>query len=82
VCQAVRAPGSNLTNAAPTCDGPSGSNSRVIVAVPVKYSAGPRLGFWVPLRLISICSAPALMDYFAVVPTAAIIFQLPKAGSY
>src|SRR3712207_2279127 len=58
LCQAVRAPGSKATRAAPTCDGPFASNSGVMVALPVKFSAGPGVAGRLLLRLISICPAP------------------------
>src|SRR6516162_2050104 len=56
VCQAVRAPGSNVTNAAETRDGSVAWNSGSIRTLPVKYSAGPLAEDCEPLRLSSIAS--------------------------
>src|SRR6516164_4324297 len=54
VCQAVRAPGSNVTKPAETRDGAIAGNSGSIRTLPVKYSAGPLLEGCEPLCLISI----------------------------
>jgi hypothetical protein len=54
VCQAVRALGSNVTNAPKTRAGSGGSNRGSIRTEPVKFSAGPLREGREPLRLISI----------------------------
>src|ERR1700761_3704411 len=48
VCQAVRAPGSNVTIAPRTRAGSGASNSGSMRTVPVKYSADPLLEFCEP----------------------------------
>src|SRR5213595_1177135 len=55
VCQAVRAPGSNVTLAPPTRAGVGASNSGSIRTVPVNQSAGPLPDGCEPHRLMSIC---------------------------
>src|SRR5213595_2208556 len=64
VCQAVRAPGSNVTLAPRTRAGSGASNSGSIRTLPVNQSAGPLLEGCEPLLLISIfsihpCRSPA-----------------------
>src|SRR5256714_4542640 len=54
-CQAVRAPGSNVTLAPRTRAGSGASNNGSIRTVPVKYSAGPLFDGCDPLLLISMC---------------------------
>src|SRR5205823_4320674 len=54
VCQAVRAPGSNVTLAPLTRAGSGALNSGSIRTVPVNHSAGPLPDGCVPFRLISI----------------------------
>src|SRR5450432_2367108 len=54
VCQAVRAPGSNVTLAPRTRAGSGASNSGSIRTVPVNQSVGPLLEGCEPLLLISI----------------------------
>src|SRR5262245_42108885 len=54
VCQAVRAPGSNVTMTAPTRAGWLRWNRESIRTDPVKYSAGPLPDGSEPARLISI----------------------------
>src|SRR5229473_2782721 len=58
VCQAVRAPGSNVTLAPRTRAGSGASNKGSTRTAPVKYSAGPFPEGREPLRLISmaLCS--------------------------
>src|ERR671916_2988318 len=56
VCHAVRAPGSNVTYAAPALATSFGSNSGSIRAAPVKYSAGPRCDAREPLRVTPMVS--------------------------
>ncbi len=58
VCQAVRAPGSNVTRAPATRAGSGGLNSGSIRTVPVNHSAGPLPDGCAPLRLISIANLP------------------------
>src|SRR6478672_5410593 len=58
VCQAVRAPGSNVTEAPAARAGSGAVNSGSMRTVPVKYSAGPLREGCEPPRLISI--APLL----------------------
>src|SRR5437016_7804681 len=58
VCQAVRAPGSNVTLAPRTRAGSGASNSGSIRTLPVNQSAGPLLKGCEPLLLISILSIP------------------------
>src|SRR4051794_31371436 len=58
VCQAVRAPGSNVTSAIATRAGAGGEFSGSTRTVPVKYSAGPRPEGCEPARLISILLLP------------------------
>src|SRR5439155_12240362 len=58
VCQAVRAPGSNVTLAPRTRAGSGASNSGSIRTLPVNQSAGPLLEGCEPLLLISIFSIP------------------------
>src|SRR6266568_6398964 len=55
VCQAVRAPGSNVTLAPRTQAGSGASNNGSIRTVPVKYSAGPVFDGCDPRLLISMC---------------------------
>src|SRR3954463_7924272 len=54
VCQAVRAPGSNVTLAPPTRAGLGAWNSGSMRTVPETQSAGPLPDGWEPLRLISM----------------------------
>jgi hypothetical protein len=54
VCQAVRAPGSNVTLAPLTRAGSGALNSGSMRTVPVNHSAGPLPDGYVPFRLISI----------------------------
>src|SRR5207248_140812 len=54
VCQAVRAPGSNVTFAQATRAGPGAWNSGSMRTVPVNQSSGPFVDAWEPLRFISI----------------------------
>src|SRR5688572_7268804 len=54
VCQAVRAPGSNVTLAPAARAGTGASNSGSMRTVPVNHSAGPLADGCEPLRLISI----------------------------
>src|SRR5208282_1417609 len=54
VCQAVRAPGSNVTIAPATRAGSFPLNGESMRTVPVNQSAGPLLDGCEPLRLISI----------------------------
>src|ERR1700732_4666975 len=56
VCQAVRAPGSNVTLAPRTRAGSGASNSGSMRTVPVKYSAGPLADGCEPDLFISIFS--------------------------
>jgi hypothetical protein len=56
VCQAVRAPGSNVTLAPTTRAGSGAANRGSIRTEPVNQSAGPLPEGWDPLRLISIAS--------------------------
>src|SRR6516162_1837314 len=55
-CHAVRAPGSNVTNAAETREGSVAWNSGSIRTLPLKYSAGPLAEDCEPLRLSSMFS--------------------------
>src|SRR5262249_44393804 len=54
VCQAVRAPGSNVTLAHATRAGSGASNRGSIRTAPVNHSAGPLPEGREPIRLISI----------------------------
>src|SRR6267378_2180723 len=54
VCQAVRAPGSNVTLAPRTRAGSGASNNGSILTFPVNQSAGPLLELREPFLLISI----------------------------
>src|SRR6185437_1174093 len=54
VCQAVRAPGSNVTSAPETREGSIAGNSGSIRTLPVNHSAGPLAEGCEPLCLISI----------------------------
>src|ERR1700733_1533785 len=54
VCHAVRAPGSNVTNAPNARAGSGGLNRGSMRTEPVKFSAGPLREGREPLRLISI----------------------------
>jgi hypothetical protein len=56
VCHAVRAPGSNVTLEPSAGAGECASNSRSILTVPVKYSAGPLPEICEPTLLIFHCS--------------------------
>src|SRR5271166_5699946 len=58
VCQAVRAPGSNVTLAPRTRAGEGALKSGSTRTEPVKYSSGPLPEGCVPLRLISIVFEP------------------------
>jgi hypothetical protein len=62
VCQAVRARGSNDTEAPDTRDGAAGWISVSILAAPVKYSAGPgvacRVALWL-MVMVCPCTARA-----------------------
>src|SRR6266850_5353072 len=58
VCQAVRAPGSNVTLAPVTRAGSGASNSGSMRTLPVNQSAGPWPDGCEPLRLISISESP------------------------
>src|SRR2546430_6648880 len=55
VCQAVRAPGSNVTLAPATRAGSGAANNGSMRTVPVNHSAGPLAEGCEPLRLMSIC---------------------------
>src|SRR5437660_12891470 len=61
VCQAVRAPGSNVTLAPLTRAGSGALNSGSMRTVPVNHSAGPFPDGCVPFRLISI---PSVLRYW------------------
>src|SRR5881392_2048858 len=52
ICQAVRAPGSNVTLAPRTRAGSGASNSGSILTVPVNQSADPFVELWEPDLLI------------------------------
>src|SRR5579872_129375 len=54
VCQAVRAPGPNVTLAPLNCAGPGEVNSGSMRTLPVKFSGAPATDGCVPLRLISM----------------------------
>src|SRR6185437_6940891 len=54
VCQALRAPGSNVTLAPDTLAPPMPLNGASMRTVPVKYSAGPVTDGGEPLRMISM----------------------------
>jgi hypothetical protein len=54
VCQAVRAPGSNVTLAPAARAGTGASKNRSMRTVPVNHSAGPFADGCEPLHLISI----------------------------
>src|SRR5216684_8692838 len=60
VCQAVRAPGSNVTLAPRTRAGSGASNSGSIRTTPVNQSGGPLVEFCEPIRLISIYQSDRL----------------------
>src|SRR5579871_3977590 len=57
VCQAVRAPGSNVTLAPRTRAGARASNSGSILTAPVKCSADPVVDGREPFRLISMIAS-------------------------
>jgi hypothetical protein len=59
VCQAVRAPGSNVTIPPPTRAGALPWKRESIRTEPVKYSAGPLCDGCVPLRVICIVPVPS-----------------------
>src|SRR6202795_2151871 len=70
VCQAVRAPGSNVTCAPRTRAGSGASNNGSMRTLPVNQSAGPSPDGCEPLPLISICepsrviiSTPQLLNH-------------------
>src|SRR5687768_13232043 len=60
VCQAVRAPGSKVTEEADEREGSSAENSGSMRAEPVKYSAGPTRDGCEPLRMIRIVGESSL----------------------
>src|SRR5580698_9594870 len=66
VCQAVRAPGSNVTLAPKTRAGAGALKSGSTRTEPVKYSSGPLPEGYVPLRLISIVLKLLFIDRSAV----------------
>ncbi len=59
VCQAVRAPGSNVTALPAARAGALAANRGSIRTVPVNQSAGPFVEGREPLRLISIVESPS-----------------------
>src|SRR5213080_5364545 len=61
VCQAVRAPGSNVTLAPRTRAGSGASNSGSIRTLPLNQSAGPSPDGCEPIRLISIYQSDRLL---------------------
>jgi hypothetical protein len=61
VCQAVRAPGSNVTFAPRTRAGSGASNNGSIRTLPVNQSAGPLFERCDPFRLISIYQSDRLL---------------------
>src|SRR5207253_3894006 len=65
VCQAERAPGSNVTLAPRTRAGSGASNRGSTRTVPVKYSAGPLPEGCEPLLLMSICCIPPFCIVFS-----------------
>src|SRR6266403_3199412 len=66
VCQAVRAPGSNVTLAPRTRAGSGASNSGSIRTVPVNQSAGPLFELCDPALFISISLSQLLLQLFSV----------------
>src|SRR3954467_6176506 len=62
VCQAVRAPGSNVTAAPATRAGVGAVNSGSMRTVPVNQSAGPLPEGFEPLRAISIARGPLVVS--------------------
>src|SRR5215472_913231 len=58
VCQAVRAPGSNVTLAPCTRAGSGASNKGAKRTSPVKYSIGPLPEVCEPFRLMFMCCIP------------------------
>src|SRR6266566_4719924 len=65
VCQAVRAPGSNVTLAPRTRAGSGASNSGSIRTVPVNQSAGPFVEGCEPTLFISIFLSQLLLQLFS-----------------
>src|SRR5947207_13041624 len=68
VCQAVRAPGSNVTLAPRTRAGSGASNKGSIRTEPVNQSAGPLLEDCAPDRLISMSSNSAQLLNRSILP--------------
>src|SRR5438105_8296167 len=81
VCQAVRAPGSNVTLAPRTRAGSDASNSGSIRTLPVNQSAGPLLEGCEPLLLISIFQSDRLKSRFRLSLTCQAV-ALAKAGHF
>src|SRR5579885_2380963 len=69
VCQAVRAPGSNVTLATRTRAGSGASNSGSMRTVPVKYSVGPLPEGCEPILLISIFCIPSIDGFVILLNT-------------
>jgi hypothetical protein len=79
LCQAVRAPGSNVTLAQTTRAGSDASNRGSMRTLPVKYSAGPLPEGYKPLLVMSICSIPPL--YFFWLPAWQLFCSLTVGSS-
>src|SRR4029077_6054109 len=73
VCQAVRAPGSNVTLAPRTRAGSGASNSGSMRTVPVKYSAGPLLELCEPDLFISIFQTSSLREFLSTLACHAVV---------
>src|SRR6266404_6452275 len=67
VCQAVRAPGSNVTLAPRTRAGSGASNKGSIRTVPVNQSAGPFVELCEPDLFISIFQTSSLRDFLSTI---------------
>src|SRR2546430_4293065 len=77
VCQAVRAPGSNVTLALRTRAGSGASNSGSMRTVPVNQSAGPLLELCEPDLFISIFDLPSSIFSQLVAPGSPLRADMP-----
>src|SRR6266436_7202727 len=77
VCQAVRAPGSNVTLAPRTRAGSGGSNSGSMRTVPVNQSAGPLVELCEPDLFISIFDLQSSIFYQLVASHSALQPEMP-----
>src|SRR5215469_9182474 len=82
VCQAVRAPGSNVTLAPCTRAGSGASNKGAKRTVPVKYSVGPLPEVWEPPRLMSILLYSSRLIVWSLIDALRGLLRRPFSHHY